>query len=176
MTFSFKERILNFLYYNFVRPSRLRSTLFYVNKLQGKTILDIGYCDSMGRDRFLRKDFVYFGIDPHPLTRIDDMPLKSIEDFGTEERFDIVLALEVLEHTKDPVRAINKLKTLSKKYVCISVPYEPLYTIYRFLVPVQDHYWAISPQILEHYFGKPVMSKRLHLRRTYFAIYDLSSA
>ncbi len=171
MTLSLKEKILNFLYYHFVRPMRLRSALVYVNKLPGKTILDVEYCDAMGRDKFLRKDFIYFGIDPEPLTRIPDMPLQSIEDFESTLKFDVVLAFEVIEHTKDPVLAIKKIKKLAKQYICVSVPYEPLYTLFRFFVPVRDHYWAVSPAILRYYFGEPIIEKRLHFGRTYFAIF-----
>lgn len=174
MSFSWKEKILNFLYYSFVRPSRLKRIAPYLNALSGRTILDVGYCDSMLRDRFLRSDFEYCGIDPNPRVAIPGMPRAGIEEFKADKQFDIVLATEVLEHTKDPVAAMRKIKTAASRFVGVSVPYEPFYTLYRFCVPVQDHYFAISPAILRHYFGEPVLERRLHFGRTYFAIYDVS--
>lgn len=171
--FTLKERILNSLYYNYVRPRRLRKSLSYVNKLSGKTLLDVGYCDETAVDKILRKDFEYLGIDPNPRKKVEGMIEGSIEDFETNKKFDIVVALEILEHTKDPVVVIKKLLSFAKKYICISVPHEPLYTMMRFFVPVQDHYWTVHPNILEYYFGKPVYSRKLHGGRTYFAIYDI---
>lgn len=174
MEFSWQEKVLNFLYYSFVRPSRLKSVARYINALSGRTVLDIGYCDGMLRDRFLRAGLEYFGIDLAPRTPLPGMPIIGIEDFDSSRQFDIVLATEVLEHMKDPVSVLRKIKALASRYICISVPYEPLYTLYRLGVPVQDHYFAISPAILRHYLGVPVLERRLHLGRTYFAIYEVT--
>lgn len=165
---------MNYLYYRFVRPSRLRGVYRVVNRLAGETLLDVGYCDGAGR-ALLRKEIAYFGIDPSPREALPGMPQVGIEDFDVKGRFDIVLATEVLEHTTDPVAVIKKLRALARRYICVSVPFEPLYTLYRLCVPVRDHYFAISPAILRHYFGEPMLEKRLHLGRTYFAVYEAGS-
>jgi len=168
------HEIINFVYYKFIRPSRLKKEIKKVNKLSGTNILDIGYFDGTAR-KMLRKNMDYYGIDVNPREKLPEMPTISIEDFSTEKKFDIVIAFDVLEHTKDPVLAIKKIKSLSKKYVCVSVPHEPMYTLSRLFVPVEDHFWTIHPNILEYYLGKPIYAKKIHCFRTYFAIYDLSN-
>lgn len=163
-----------FIYHKITRPLRLKRVINRVNKLQGKTLLEIGYFDDSMK-RLLRKDFEYFGIDPNPTKRIESMPVVSIENFETDKKFDIVTAFEILEHTKDPVKAIKKIKILSNKYICISVPYEPFYTISRLFVPEKEHYWTIHPNILKYYFGKPIYEKKILLWRHYFAIYTIEN-
>ena len=41
--------------------------------------------------------------------------------------FDLVICLEVLEHLEHPDRALQELARVSKKYVIVSVPREPLW-------------------------------------------------
>lgn len=48
-------------------------------------------------------------------------------------QFDLIIALEVLEHVKDFEKAISELKRVTKKYCLISVPYEPYFRIGNFL-------------------------------------------
>ena len=40
---------------------------------------------------------------------------KTLEDFNTKQKFDIIAMYHVLEHTRDPMRTIKKIKTLLKK-------------------------------------------------------------
>lgn len=47
--------------------------------------------------------------------------------------FDIIICTEVLEHLDRPDEALNELKRVSKKYLLLSVPNEPYFTIQRFL-------------------------------------------
>jgi len=166
------KKIYKFIYHKILRPSRLKMEVSKVNLLPGKTILDIGYFDSYTK-KLLRKDFIYFGIDPSPAEKIGNMPLVSIENFKTNKKFDIVIAFDILEHTYDPVSVIKKIKNMSNKYVCVSIPYEPFYTISRLFIPEKEHFWTLHPQTLEYYFGKPIYEKKLHFRRSYFAIYEI---
>ena len=162
-----------FIYHKIMRPLRLKAEARIVNRLKGATILEIGYFDDKFK-RLLRKDFVYTGVDPDPIKYIQGMPKKSIEDFNPKEKFDIVVASNILEHVPDPVKAIKKIKKLAKRYIFISVPYEPFYTISRFFVPEEEHFWTVHPNVLEHYFGKPIYQKFIHLKRTYMAIYAVN--
>ena len=50
-----------------------------------------------------------------------------------DNSFDLVLCMEVLEHLDKPLVALEELKRVSKKYVLLSVPNEPLFTVQRFL-------------------------------------------
>ena len=46
-----------------------------------------------------------------------------------DNSYDLVMALEVLEHLNEPIKAIKELARVSKKYVLISVPFEPWFSI-----------------------------------------------
>ncbi len=43
--------------------------------------------------------------------------------------FDLVMALEVLEHLKHPDHALEELRRLTKEYCLISVPHEPWFSL-----------------------------------------------
>lgn len=51
----------------------------------------------------------------------------------SDNSFDIVLCLEVLEHLKDPLEAIKELSRVTKECCILSVPNEPLFSIFRLL-------------------------------------------
>ena len=139
----------------------------------GGAILDVGYFDDCFKG-LLRPDFDYFGIDPSPVKLIDGMPKVSVEDFVSDKKFDIVIASNIMEHVNDPVLVMRKLKELSAKYICIGVPYEPYYTIFRFFVPEPEHLWTIHPNALALHLGKPVIEKFLQFRRFYYAVFEIA--
>jgi len=160
------------IYHNIIRPTRLKQEAKIVNKLPGKTILEIGYFDDSFK-KLIRPDFIYTGIDPEPTKYIKGMPIVSVENYDPGKKFDIVVASNILEHTNDPVAAFKQIKKLAKKYIFVSVPYEPMYTITRFFIPEMEHYWTIHPTIFEYYFGKPIYVKYMHLWRTFTAVYKV---
>ena len=47
--------------------------------------------------------------------------------------FDLVMETEVLEHLEDPKKGLKELIRVSKKYLLLSVPNEPLFMIANFL-------------------------------------------
>ncbi len=47
----------------------------------------------------------------------------------SNDRFDLVLCLEVLEHLAEPARAMHELARVSRSHVVISVPDEPLFRL-----------------------------------------------
>lgn len=85
--------------------------------------------------------------NPHVKIRkgdIYDLPYKA-------NSFEVVLCTEVLEHLEDPERALLELKRVTSKYVVLSVPNEPLFTIQRFLrgknmLKLGDH-----PEHIQHW-------------------------
>jgi ubiquinone/menaquinone biosynthesis C-methylase UbiE len=56
---------------------------------------------------------------------IYDLPYKNSE-------FDLVICTEVLEHLKEPDKALKELKRVTKKYCIISVPNEPWFMVGNF--------------------------------------------
>lgn len=53
--------------------------------------------------------------------------------------FDLVLAIEVLEHVPQPLRLLREARRLSRRYAIFSVPSEPLW---RVLNMARGRYWA----------------------------------
>lgn len=47
----------------------------------------------------------------------------------SDNGFDLILALEVLEHLENPEAALKELHRVSNKYVILSVPNEPLWNV-----------------------------------------------
>jgi ubiquinone/menaquinone biosynthesis C-methylase UbiE len=58
--------------------------------------------------------------------------------FG-DDRFDLVLAIEVLEHVPDPVAALRELGRVARRDVVLSVPREP---IWRVANMARGKYWG----------------------------------
>ncbi len=163
--------LYKFIYKKIMKPLALKIKVDITNSLDGETLLDIGYCDGKFQSKSNKK---YFGIDNNPEEIIPNSKKVSIEDFKTEERFDIVCAFNILEHTLDPVEVIKKIKTLSKKYICVSIPHEPNYTATRlFIRENKEHYWSITHRILKYYFGEPIMEELHFCKREYLAIFKV---
>ncbi len=154
-----------------LRKIRLRAALKIINKLQPGTILDIGCMDDYLLKK-LPKKFDYTGIDSEPLCENPKIQKKKIEDLVKEKKkYDLVLCTEVLEHLDNPVEAIEKMKKLSTKFILISVPNEPFFSIARLFVPAKEHLWTIFPWTLEKHLGKPVLKKKACFNRTYIALW-----
>lgn len=89
-----------------------------------------------------------------------------------DKSFDNVLCMEVLEHTKNPIKAIIELKRVTKKRLIISVPYEPWFTFWRFMLWEKEHLWVIRPELLKKYLGRPSHEETFLLKRYYIGIWD----
>lgn len=83
-------------------------------------VLDVG-CRS-GRLRYVlpQKDICYYGLDLSPPANVTGN-LEAGLPFR-DESFEVVVALDVLEHTDDIHKAIGELFRVSRKYVVISLP------------------------------------------------------
>lgn len=56
--------------------------------------------------------------------------IESIYELNREDNsYDLTMALETLEHLDDPLKALQELKRVSRKYVIVSVPREPIWRI-----------------------------------------------
>lgn len=91
-------------------------------------------CDLGSRDeilsKYLPKHVQYFGVDIYPTG--DKTIYSNIEEkiFFQDDRFDSVLAIDVLEHTNDIDSAIRELLRVTKGCFIINLPNE-LYFRYR---------------------------------------------
>jgi len=82
----------------------------------------------------------------------------------TENSFDIVFACEVLEHIDKPIDVLKEINRVSKKYVIISVPFEPFWRIMNIMrlkylsslgnTPGHINHWSINgiTKLVEVYF------------------------
>lgn len=66
-----------------------------------------------------KKDFPYINFSTGSIYKIE------CED----NTYDLVIASEVLEHLEEPQRALKELMRISKRYILLSVPNEPIWRI-----------------------------------------------
>lgn len=158
--------MLKFIY-NRLRKKRYK----YIKKfLNGKTVLEIGSFDDYLKKAVKNKKILCTDIIPKKNVIKQDVENLTFKD----KSFDNVLCLEVLEHTKNPVKAIKELERVTKKRLIISVPYEPWFTFWRFMIWEKEHLWALSPKIFKTYLGKATHENRIVLRRFYIGVWDFN--
>jgi ubiquinone/menaquinone biosynthesis C-methylase UbiE len=68
-----------------------------------------------------------------------------------DKSFDLVLALEVLEHVAAPQAALGELARVSRQWVLISVPREPWWRVLNFARGKYRAEWGNSPGHIQHW-------------------------
>jgi 2-polyprenyl-3-methyl-5-hydroxy-6-metoxy-1,4-benzoquinol methylase len=117
----------------------LNSIYFFINKFNVSNILDIGCGEGYPDNFFLNKNsnLKITGIDSNSSflkkAKIKNPKVNyligNIYDLSfIKNKTDLVLCMEVLEHLKDPQKALSEIKKKSQKTI-ISVPYEPWFSI-----------------------------------------------
>jgi len=135
----------------------------------GKTLLDIG-CQDISVYNSLKNSYSITLADFFPSNKL--IKKEDVQNLSFKNKsFDIVLCQEVLEHVENPVKAIHELKRITKKQLIISVPNEPFFTLFRFMVWEKEHLWAIAPSLLKIYLGKPVYENKIFFHRYYVAVW-----
>ena len=162
-----------FIQTKILRPIRLKAILKILKKLPSGKIIDLGCMDDYLLKR-IPKRFDYQGYDENPLCKNERIIKGRVEDLSKNKKFDIVMATEVLEHVDNPVEAINTLKQLSNRFVLVSVPNEPFFSIFRFFIPAKEDLWTIFPWALKKHLGQPVYQQTACLNRTYIGLWDLN--
>lgn len=161
-------RTLETQIYNLLRLYRWK----IINKLldiNSETLLDIG-CKDLFLYSKLKNKYKITLADYFPKNNViikEDIQNLSFKD----KSFDIVLCQQVLEHMPNPPKAISELKRVTKKQLIISVPNEPFFTFYRFLIWEKEHLWAITPKILKFYLGKPIYENKIFLKTYYVGVW-----
>lgn len=79
---------------------------------------------------------------------------KSIYDIDINEKADLIVCCEVLEHLDFPDKALKKMSELNAKYYLFSVPNEPLWCILNFLRGKYIRHWGNTPGHLNHWSTK----------------------
>lgn len=129
-----------------------------VKKLKISTILDAG-CGEGFTLEFLRKqgigkthegiDFLKTAIEIgqkiHPKVTLKQASIYELPYKANS--FDLVLCTEVLEHLEKPQDAVKELFRVSKKYVLVSVPNEPIFMGSNFL---RGKNWSRFGNDIEH--------------------------
>lgn len=121
---------------------RSRAVNFYLSDVSDKALLDVGTyygmypCEAMER---AASRAVGIELDPERYAiakRISELNgskyniiQSRVEDLALEERFDIVLFLNVLHHVLDPIKAVKRVAKLSRDKVIIEfcLPWDPEY-------------------------------------------------
>ena len=63
-----------------------------------------------------------------------------------DNSFDLILALEVLEHLEEPRRALDELCRVACQFCLLSVPHEPFFRGANFLRGKHFHRWGNDPE------------------------------
>lgn len=71
-----------------------------------------------------------------------------------DEEFDLVLCCEVLEHLEHPEVALAELNRISKKYVLLSVPWEPWFRLANFVRGKYFSRWGNHPEHVQLWSSK----------------------
>lgn len=66
-----------------------------------------------------------------PQARFGVMDIRNIE--SDDNHFDLVLCLETIEHIKNPEKALREIVRVSNKYILLSVPWEPFFSLANLL-------------------------------------------
>ncbi len=64
---------------------------------------------------------------------------------------DAIFSLEVLEHLPDPVAAVREFQRVSRRYMLLSVPNEPVFRIQRMLSGKGIRQWGDHPEHVNHW-------------------------
>lgn len=101
-----------------------KKILEIIQKLEFDSILDVGASRSPVLEK-LEKNVEKVLLDKNHIPQLDG--IRNIQDdfytWAPDKQYDVVLCLQVLEHLEDPTTFAQKLFTIAKKTLIISVPY-----------------------------------------------------
>lgn len=142
LTYNFKKHTSKNLLHRYLLNNYFHTLIDLVKTLPVKTILDVGCGEGFTLNRLEKAgigktlegvdfldDAIALGKKAHPrllLKKGDIYDLKYPDNC-----FDLVLCNEVMEHLDNAAGAYKEILRVSKKYVLISVPHEPFFTMQR---------------------------------------------
>ena len=138
---------------NYLNASFFNDIKLITNDLNINTILEVG-CGygfstknlaNIFKDKFLEAsdNVPDIAMEAKRLNPNIQIKTESIYNLNrADNSFDLVIALEVLEHLDNPIRALTELKRVTNRYCLISVPREPLWRIYEcFAREISKKFW-----------------------------------
>src|SRR3989344_5248458 len=134
-----RNPIQRLLLWNFFQT--LKGLVF---KIQADSILDVGCGEGFTLNRLKEnkigkrlegieysKTAIELGKKSYPDIKITQGDIYNLSYKDNE--FDLVLCTEVLEHLENPTKGLKELIRVSKKYLVVSVPNEPLFMFAQFV-------------------------------------------
>lgn len=117
--------------------------------LNPKKVLDAGCGEGFTLSRFYELkigeslegidyslDAIKLGKQVHPHLNIKRGDIYNL--VYKDNSFDLVICMEVLEHLENPARALKEIERVSSKYVLLTVPNEPWFTLFNYTRWGQD--------------------------------------
>ncbi|MGH7203059.1 MAG: class I SAM-dependent methyltransferase [Candidatus Levyibacteriota bacterium] len=136
--------------------------LVQVKSLRPESILDVGAGEGFTLEMFRKNNIgkklegieymdeaLAFAKQLHPHVTIKKGDIYKLP--YNDNAFDIIICTEVMEHLDDPAKALEELKRVAKKYVILSVPNEPLFTVQRFLRGKNMLKFGDHPEHIQHW-------------------------
>ncbi len=152
----------------------LKTVVKTTRPLNIDSILDVGCGEGFTLER-LRKEKIgesYEGLeyDDTAVALAKKMNPKVIIKKGDiyklpykDNYFDLVVCTEVLEHLDNPRKAYKELIRVSKKYILLSVPNEPFFTIQRMARFQNILHLGAHPEHIQHWTARAFL-KFVHVR------------
>lgn len=143
----------------------LKTVVTTTRPLQINSVLDVGCGEGFTLAR-LQKEKIgkeWEGIEPDETARelgkklYPKVDIKSGDIYRLPYKsnsFDLVMATEVLEHLENPKKAYRELLRVSKKYVLISVPNEPWFTMQRMARFQNILHLGAHPEHIQHWSAR----------------------
>lgn len=140
----------------FLRPFQ-RRFLDALRTLQPRNLLEVGagegFLLSIIRRGLPGVPLRGLDVDPAVLTEgrrlFPELDLRQGDIYRVPESdhaWDVVVASEVLEHLERPVEALRELKRVAKRYVVLSVPWEPWFRWLNFARGKHLRRWGNHPE------------------------------
>ena len=95
---------------------------------------------------------------PEPRRRVEGGVFFDVGDLRempySDDSFDLVICLEVLEHLPDPHRGLRELRRVTSAHCLVSVPHEPFFRATNFLRGRHVPAWGRDPEHLQHWTAR----------------------
>jgi 2-polyprenyl-3-methyl-5-hydroxy-6-metoxy-1,4-benzoquinol methylase len=135
-----------------------------LRRIDGQTVLDAGCGEGFAmREVLVRQHWQVIGLDGSPGALRVAGELNPARSFAAgnllelpfpSNSFDLVTCMEVLEHLDDPERGLAELRRVSRHWLLLTVPNEPLFRGANFLRGKNVQAWGNDPGHLNHWSAR----------------------